>query len=135
MSMEKQNHYYTKLINSCESQKDLFKVANEILDKTKEKVLPPFSDPVDLANKFNKFYVDKVVKIRESIPVDCNDISRYRCPFKGIKLNSFRPTTCAEIEGLIKEYGLKTSQEDPIPSFLLKSCLDIILPLFVDNSE
>ena len=48
------------------------------------------------------------------------------------ELNSFRPTTCAEIEGLIKEYGLKTSQEDPIPSFLLKSCLDIILPLFVD---
>ena len=132
MSMEKQKQYYTKVINNCESQKDLFKVANDILDKTKERVLPPFTDPIDLANQFNKFYIDKVVKIRESIPVDCKDISQYSCPFEGIKLNSFRPTTCVEVEKLIKEFGLKTSQEDPIPSFLLTSCLDIILPLFVD---
>ena len=74
--MEKQKQYYTKVINNCDSQKDLFKVANEILDKTKEQVLPPFTDPINLANQFTKFYVDKVVKICESIPVHCKAISQ-----------------------------------------------------------
>ena len=34
--------------------------------------------------------------------------------------------------GLIKEFGIKTSVEDPIPAMLLKSSKDILLPMYVE---
>ena len=69
LALEKQKYHYTKLIqNAGNCQKSLFKIANEMLDKTKSKVLPQYSDPKHLANEFNEYFVEKVQKIRNSIP-------------------------------------------------------------------
>ena len=43
-------------------------------------------------------------------------------------MNSFRLVTDADVERILKSKGIKTSMEDPIPSLLMKSSLDIILP-------
>ena len=66
---EKQETYYSKLIDSASNkQKQLFQVVEKILDKKDERVLPTHTDPVQLANEFNHFYVDKIEKLRKSIP-------------------------------------------------------------------
>ena len=53
--------YYSNLVDdSPNSQKALFKVANELLDKNSEKVLPAYDDPKQLADDFNNFFVQKV---------------------------------------------------------------------------
>ena len=52
----------------------------------------------------------------------------YARPFEG-ELTVFKPTTEEELKELIKENGVKTCFEDPIPSQLFKSSLDIILPV------
>ena len=132
LSVDKQKLYYSKLIGKASSQKDLFKVANDLLDKRKGKILPPFSDPKLLADEFNSFFIEKVKRIRLSIPVETEDKSIYCRPFIGTKLISFRQVTQEEIHDLIKEYGIKTSQEDPIPSALLSSNIDRVLPLITE---
>ena len=38
------------------------------LIKKQEQVLPINSDATELADEFNKYYIDKIKKIRESIP-------------------------------------------------------------------
>ena len=131
LSQQKRKVYYSKMIESKGNcQKTLFKVANELLDKNDEKVLPAYTDSKKLANEFNTYYVEKVNKIRESIPkVDAE--SYYSRPFSGTeRLCHFRPTTDAEVKKVIKESGIKTSVEDPIPAKLLQSSLDIVTPTF-----
>ena len=57
LSQQKRKVYYSKMIESKGNcQKSLFKVANELLDKNDEKVLPTYTDPKVLANEFNKYY-------------------------------------------------------------------------------
>ena len=123
MSLEKQKSYYSGVIEKCGSQKELFKVANDLLDKTKDRVLPSYTEPVGLANRFNDFFIEKVIKIRNSIPTPKDSVNQYRRPFNSEKLCIFRPTTCDEVHSVIKEFGMKTSEEDPIPSVLLSSAL------------
>ena len=114
---------------SGKCQRSLFKVANELLDKTKEKVLPYYSDPKLLADEFNKFYVDKVTKIRNSIPKTVGDTTYYSRPFTGEMLLEFRSVTEDDVKQIIKASGIKTSMEDPIPSQVLQQSLDISLPI------
>ena len=69
LSKEKQEKYYSNLIDSASNkQKELFQVVEKLLDKKDERVLPSHSDPVELANEFNHFYIDKIEKLRKSIP-------------------------------------------------------------------
>ena len=132
LALSKQTHHYSQLINGASnSQQSLFKVANELLDKNSKKVLPTHEDPKKLANEFNNFFVEKIKLIRESIP-EVKDIpSYYSRPFKGEKMREFLPTTEEEVKKLIEEHGIKTCAEDPIPSKLFKSALDVILPVLV----
>ena len=130
MSITKRTVYYSEMVQgSLNCQKSLFKIANELLDKSSEKVLPAHVDSRKLANDFNDYYVDKVKKIRDSIPQEIDIPNYYSRPFKGNIMYKFRETTELEVEKLIKDHGIKTSAEDPIPSKLLISSLDILLPV------
>ena len=114
------------------NQVTLFKVANELLDKTKEKVLPSYSDAKQMANEFNEYYVEKVSKIRKSIPNVTEESSYYSRPFAGERMTTFRLVTEAEIMKIIKQFGIKTSMEDPIPSKLLQPSVDVVLPVMTE---
>ena len=130
---QKQKIHYTKIMqNAAGCQKTLFKIANTLMDKNECKVLPPHSDPEILANDFNNFYVDKVRKIRESIPMEISSAMTNPRYFVGEKLEIFTPTNSKEVLDLIGEFGLKTSMDDPIPAKIAKPNLDIILPVLVD---
>ena len=88
LALLKQTEHYAKILhNAGNCQKSLFKVANELLDKTKEKVLPSYSDPLELANDFNHSFVDKVTKIRNAIPETRGDETYYSRPFVGERMN------------------------------------------------
>ena len=103
-----------------------------MLDRNKERILPSHSDPKQLANEFNDYYVEKIKKIRESIPNESSAID-YSRNFDGDeRLGTFAPTSVDELNDIIEEFGLKTSVEDPIPCKVLQTILDIALPVFVD---
>ena len=131
MVLVKQNAHYSRIIQDAgKCQKSLFKVANEMLDKTKVKVLPAYDDPKVLANEFNEYFVEKVKKIRKSIPKSNEDESYYSRPFTGERMNQFQIVTEEQVDKIIKERGIKTSMEDPIPSKLVQPSLDILTPVF-----
>ena len=132
LSLTKQESYYSSIIESSSNkQKSLFKVVNEVLDKKEDRILPAHNDPIKLANKFNLYYIDKIDKLRESIPPSDDNQVHVQNPFNGIKLDNFSPTTAEEVRQIIKEYGVKTSSEDPLPASLIKSTLDELIPIYV----
>ena len=100
-----------------------------MLDKEKVRILPEHNDPVHLAEEFNQYYLQKIEKLRKTIPScnqNCSAIEMKR--FDGCALSEFEPTTDEELREIIKEYGVKTSTEDPIPANILKVIIDDIIP-------
>jgi DNA-directed RNA polymerase subunit F len=133
LSLTKQEQYFSNMIESSENQqKTLFKVVNEVLDKKATRILPAHTDPVELANKFNEYYIEKIDKLRNSIPPTNSEDDDERILFQGVKLESFAPTTPDEVRKLIKEHGVKTSSEDPLPSVLVMSIMEEMIPFYVE---
>ena len=131
LAQEKKRNYYSQLItNSNNCQKTLFKLVDTMLDRKSGKPLPSYTNAKQLADEFNKFYIEKVRKIRNSIP----NTPRYftSAPFQGEKLTSFTPVTEDELAEIIKTSGIKTSIDDPIPASFLKQIYKELLPTYVN---
>ena len=133
LSISKQQRFFSNIVEtSSNKQKSLFKVVDQVLDKKADRVLPTHDDPIVLANEFNHYYIDKIEKLRKSIPVINEDQLGEKVYFKGKKMEIFFPATSDEVKEIIKEFGVKTSCEDPLPAALVNSAMDELLPLYVD---
>ena len=129
----KRTHYFADLITKCEGdQRALFNIVNTVMDKRKTSgQLPQFHDSKTLANKFNNFYSNKVIQIRNKIkPSVLNQDCRKS--FSGVGMESLMPTTVEELRVIIKEMGIKTSGEDTLPGSLCKDIIEDLLPYLCD---
>ena len=93
---------------------------------TSETVLPAHSSEKSLADTFASFFTNKISKIRNMFPTSgsFNDTPDSVPP----AFNTFKPVTEDEVSKCINESPSKSCPLDPIPTFLLKDCLDILLP-------
>ena len=109
ITLKRQAHN-SNLINSATDQGELFKVVNKIVGKDIHRgTLPSCNDNTVLADKFNHFFINKVVKTRQAIPSVTKDpLLDYGADpsiaFSGSELNHFEPTSCGELE-LLKTMG------------------------------
>ena len=133
LSTTKRKQYFSDLIQKSEGdQQALFKIVSTVMDKRKMSgILPVYSNSVTLANKFNNFYSNKVLQIREKIKPS-NLVNDFRKPFSGMPMESFTPTNVDELRKLIRDLGIKTCSQDPIPGSLLKDIIEDLLPYYCD---
>jgi hypothetical protein len=89
--------------------------------------LPTGRSDMELANQFNDFFTNKIETIRASFveldppidePVNCM-----------AELWNFSPVTTDDVRRIITKSPSKSCRLDPIPTSVLKDCLDAILPL------
>ena len=124
---------YAEAINSSASkQKSLFAVVEKLLDKKDARILPTHTDSVALANKFNTYYIDKIDKLRESIPPSTEKEIPRLSNYEGEKLEMFALTNAEEVREILTDYGIKTSCEDPLPVGVLKQVIDETIPVLVE---
>ena len=133
--------YYSNLIAKCNGdQKALYSVVSDLLDTKKVRTLPLGDNEVELANKFNQFYMNKINNIRDSIPYSCGNNNNsnemfnkpdYK-PFQGDSFDNFEPVTIDELKEIIKSSNTKTSCQDPLPQYVLNNILDSLLPYLCD---
>lgn len=129
LSMKKQNEHYTKIVEKAgNDQKTLFNVANTLLDRREARTLPEHTDALELANEFNEYYIDKINKLRNTIPETEKPATVVDEIFCGQELSVFEPATEEEIVEIVKTFGVKTSPEDPIPADVMESVLDVAIP-------
>ena len=83
-----------------------------------------------IADEFNKFYIAKIKKIRQSIPTNTIVPECCKRKFEGTLLTNFSPTNESEINSILKKSGLKTSAEDPVPSKVLRSPLETSIKMW-----
>ena len=126
----KKSFYCDKIKEHGSDQKQLWKIANDLLFRKKASPLPTHVDSSELANDFATFFSEKIQKIRESFPsasVDPHEVDNTGVPM----LNTLQPTSVEELRKLICSGNTKSCLLDPIPTSLLKECLDVLLPILV----
>ena len=131
--ISKRTKYFSDLITKSEgNQRELFKIVSTVLDKRKSSgALPQFENSKVLANKFNNFYSNKVLQIRNKIKPS-KLVTDYRQNFNGVVMESVMPTTVEELRGIIKDMGIKTSSQDALPGSLFKDIIEDLLPYLCD---
>ena len=120
--------YYRKLIsdNSHELKK-LWRELHKVLQRSLSTTLPTYESSKSLGDRFATFFSNKIMKIRErfSSSESCNTVHP---PFDPPKLTVFTQVTQDEIAKIISKSPTKSCLLDPLPTFLIKECIDILLP-------
>ena len=131
----KQKYFEEKL--SKADTKTVFEVVNELLHKN-VKVLPSYDDPATLGNRFGRFFVNKISKIRESLNIhvlpigENNDI--HVCTNASIvnvesNLSEFKMLKDEDIRRILVKMSNASCSLDAQPTWLLKENINCNVPL------
>ena len=64
------NYYSDKITAGGHNTKTLFKIAKKLIGLKENPILSSHNDTNKLANEFNKYFCDKIKKIRDDITID-----------------------------------------------------------------
>ena len=123
--------YYQGLVNdNSNNSKKLYKVVNTLLNKTNEQHLPSHDSAEEVANRFGNYFHDKIVKIREDLSTLRESVTHEEPPTEPVqcRLTEFEPASEKEVKKIIMDTASKSCMLDPMPTSLLKDCLDALLP-------
>ena len=124
-------YYQSQLEQGQGDQKKMYKVANELLYRKKDKSLPNADSEEDLANSFISFFADKIKNITVNFQNNSVPITKTGVPKDINCLTHFKPITPKELRELIMSGNSKCCSLDPIPTSIVKECIDIVLPLLL----
>lgn len=131
LATDKRRTFYQNSISAANnSQKELFKLCNNLLDSNGKSQLPYSEDFQSLASRFNNYFVDKIENIRLNFN---NPTLSPRCdPSDTITtLYSFKLVTIEDLQKQIQVHKIKTSTSDPIPAVILKKIIHLVLPVIL----
>ena len=121
--------YFTNKIDSAVfSTKQLFKVSNDLLRKSGTSVLPTNVPSNEFPQQFCQFFADKIKKLRE-------ELDSHQCEppsfafYEGTTFDHFSIVSEDEICKLIKNMPTKSCILYPLPTNLVKHCIDDLVPL------
>lgn len=118
------NEYFTQLISKNESdQKQLFRIIEKLLHVKKEIPYPEAFSDFELACNFNKFFIEKINDIRlhleEGAVAHVNSERQVAHLF-----TNFSSLSNDDVVKLIKSSPCKSCDLDPLPTRILKQCID-----------
>ena len=108
----------------------MFKVANQLLHRDKQQSLPSHSDPKQLADEFATYFGEKIRKIRDSFPSDLKEeIEKTGDDTHIPQFDTLPSISDEDLRKIIMSSKTKSCALDPIPTTLLKQCLNPLLPV------
>ena len=126
-----ESEYYSDLIqvNSSDAKR-LFQTVNAAMYKRNSNPMPDHTTPQVLANDFLDFFQSKIAKIRENF-TEQNSNPMIFDARKSISstLNELRPVTETDVIKVIRKSPNKSCELDPIPTYLLKTCVEDLAPI------
>lgn len=126
-------HHRESLRASSGDSKTLYKKLNRLLGNETQD-LPKHIDSEKLSEDFKDFFADKVNMIRDNIIVEGSDITDkddkdpIDCSLN-CKMDSFSAISVKDVKDLVSKMSNKFCCLDPIPTFLLKNCVDEMAPI------
>ena len=113
--------------------KVLFKSFNKRMNRKQVAPLPMGNSDSEVADIFNKFFIEKIDKIRNKLDERCKIPPVETKLFSGTPMSIFEPLTQDEVKSLIlKAKNKQNPIVDPIPTWLVKECINELLPLITE---
>ena len=126
LEKSKCNHYSNIVAENQGNPKALWNCFKKILHRSSVAVLPDYTNKTDLANTFCKFFYDKILKIRSTLQSSIpSSVTRPNSTKN--TLSSFKPVSEEELLKILKSSPSKSCDLDPIPTSLVKECVDILI--------
>ena len=107
-------------------KKSLFKIVDSFLLKKPSLRLPSHDDLLSLLENFGNFFLSKVRDIWSSLESAGSDLEPEQ-PLTSRIFSTFSLVTTAEVASLILRCPTKSSPLDPIPTYLLKNLVDVLV--------
>ena len=126
LSDTKAVYYSTKIHDCAGNPKLLHKLTNKLIVGQHHHQLSSSDHDVHLANKFSHFFDDKISVIRNRFQRNSSAVKE---SFSGENLENIRPATDEEVKALILSCSNKSCELEPIPTWLLKICINELLPI------
>ena len=120
-------NHYSNLIDQCAGDsRKLFRVVNCLSKEPIVTSLPEHDDLTKLANEFGTFFVKKIEVIKENL--DKFQVQEPRLPPVTPKenLENFSSLSIEEVCKIVRESSNASCRLDPVPTWLVKSCLDVL---------
>ncbi|XP_071804743.1 uncharacterized protein [Asterias amurensis] len=129
---EAESHNYQNLIDENRGDcRQIFPVIDSLLHRKAATVLPTHTTPVELANRFSRFFQEKIKVIRSGCEISGQsrnaDDQASELPV-GCELR-LETVSQPHIEMIIRKSPPKSFHLDPLPTSLLKTCLSEIAPI------
>ena len=121
----------TERIALASSSNELHQIVNTLSNRHPPKILSTIYPSADLPSIFIKHFTNKVEKLRASIASE-RDTSTLVTGTTAVTFSSFEKVSQLTVKECILISAPKSCELDPIPSKLLKECLDYILPSLTD---
>ena len=131
---EKARYYNDKITNSAGNQSTLFKTVDQLLHRKAVQSLPAHSSVQELADRFSNYFTSKIETIRQALDTNAQETTDHHLMLDDTiippteRLNNFSPATEDEIRKLICKSSDATCSLDPVPTKLIKTHTDILLP-------
>ena len=126
ITKDKTNYFSNLISDNAHDSKKLWQILRSVLHSVPEKVLPSHASQICLANRFVTSFSDKIRKIRDSFTI--TDSFTLPAPSDVPKFDLFKAVSEDEVWKVITKSPTKSCLLDPWPTFLVKECLDILLP-------
>ena len=125
--------FCNKIAEIGHDQKQLHRLTNDLMGNKREIILPEHNNEKSLADQICKFFIGKISIIRDNLAhantlLNETDALRADTVFDGTSLRSFALASNEEVKRLILSSPSKSCELDPLPTKLLKQCLDCVLP-------
>jgi len=119
--------FYTDTINQCSGDsRKIWKELNQLLHKKSESVLPDSDNAKSLADRFSVFFIDKITRIRDGLNSYTQFITSPDNPPK--TFCRFTEMSESDVRTFILSSPTKSCMLDPWPTFLVKDCVEVLLP-------
>ena len=126
MSKAKSAHFSKILADHSGDHRSLWKAFNKILHRCPKVCLPDHTTIEAQANTFSSFFINKISLIRSSFSSGaCSDV--LNPPVTGMVLLNLTHITDDEVHRLVLSAPCKSSALDPVPTSLVKDCIDILV--------
>ena len=133
MMTKAKSKYLTDVISeNSDNTRRLWNSINNILHRIPPPALPEFISVKSLCDHFSRYFVDKIETIRSKFPDKVQNIPQVQKPEIRSKMNVFERASEDEIKKLILSSSSKSCDLDPIPTSVLKNCLDILIAPITD---
>ena len=129
------NHYKQIILEHTHDYKTIFSIANRLLFRKQESLLPLISLISELAEGFIEFFQTKIDNIIVKLHVKASEVdNRYiKSRFEtDHRMYNFTPVFHSNVKEIIYSAPAKSCELDPIPTSLLKVHIGVLAPLITN---